>query len=48
MNKIEILGLIYNDRLNFKNHIKNGTKKKKDILTRIKQKFSIIKKSNIF
>ena len=36
--------MIYNEKLNFKNHIKNGTVKKKDILTRIKQKITLIKK----
>ena len=33
--KVEILGLVYNDKLNFKNHIEYGTKNKKSLILRI-------------
>ena len=33
---LQILGVIYNDKLNFKNYIENGTLKKKSLINRIK------------
>ena len=42
-NNIIMLGIIYNDKLNFKDHIKNGNKKKKSLIKRIKQKINLIK-----
>jgi hypothetical protein len=42
--KFKILGLIYNEKLNFMNHLKNGTKKKQGLITKIKQKISLIRK----
>ena len=41
---VHLLGLIYNDDLKFKNHIINGTEKKKSLILRIKQKITLVKK----
>ena len=33
---VVLLGLIYNDKLNYRNHLQKGTKKKKSLIIRIK------------
>ena len=42
--KIKILGTVYNENLNFNNHIDKGMKKKKSLIIRLKQKLNLIKK----
>ena len=41
--QIVVLGMIYNDKNNFKDHIIKGSNKEKSLFTRIKQKINLIK-----
>ena len=40
---IKVLGMIYNDKLKFSNHIIKGHKNNKSIITRLKQKLNLLK-----
>ena len=39
-----ILGIIHNDKLNFNDHLINGFKDKRGLITRLKQRVGLMKK----
>ena len=42
-----LLGIIHNDKLNFNDHLVNGFKDKRGLITRLKQRVGLIKKNEI-